>query len=204
MPRRAGKARRTKDPIDAALALAAEQAWGTITLGAIAKRAGLPLAELIERFPSKTAILVAFSRRIDGAMLKAHDLALAGEPAHDRLFDVVMKRLDALAPHRPALRSIVRGAPCDVEAVCAGACALRRSLTLMLEAAGLSSSGLLGAVRRKGLALIYLDTLRVWLNDDSDGFDHTMTRLNGHLQRTARFIEALRGAAAGRARGAET
>jgi len=202
MPRKARRPSAPTDPIDAALALAAERSWRMVSLADIAARAQLPLASLLERHPSKTALLLGFARRIDQAMLEATDASLEGRPAQERLFDVVMRRLDALAPHKDALRSIARGGSCDFEALVCGGLSFRRSLSLMLEAAGLSSSGPFGALRRKGLALVYLDTLRVWMRDDSPDMAATMKALDGHLRRIANLIERVKGWR-GRARGGQ-
>lgn len=195
MPKRAKKTSASKDPVGAALALAAERNWHDVSLEAIAERAGMPLDVLFETYPSKAALLAAFSRRIDAEILAARDGALADRPAHERLFDVVMRRFDALAPYKEALRSVLRGSRFDAEAGLVGACSLRRSLSAMLEAAGLSSSGARGALRRKGLALVYLDTMRVWMNDDSPDMAPTMKALDRHLRRIDRLIRMVRGTA---------
>ena len=50
-----------------------------------------------------------------------------------------------------------------------------------LEIAGVSNSGLLGILRRKALAAIYLSTLRIWIADDSPGFERTMSFLDKRL-----------------------
>jgi AcrR family transcriptional regulator len=179
------------DVVEAALALAAERRWAAVRLDDIAERAGVSLAALLESYPSKAAIVAAFARRIDRAMVEGRDEALADRPATERLFDVVMRRLDALAPYKDGLRSIMRGACLDTEAALVGVCSMRRSLSAMLEAARLSSTGVQGAIQRKGLALIYADTLRVWLGDDSEDMAHTMRVLDGHLRRTDRLIGTL-------------
>ncbi len=195
MPKRARKTRETSDPIEAALALAAERSWREVTLEMVAERAGLTLAALFEAYSSKAALLAGFSRRIDSQVMAARDQALADRPAHERLFDVLMRRFDALAPHKEALRSILRGSLGDAEAGLVGACLLRRSMAAMLEAAGISSSGPCGALRRKGLALVYLDAWRVWLSDDSPDMARTMKALDGHLRRIDRLIRLVRGRA---------
>ena len=192
MPKKAtrkSKARGPSDPIDAALALAAETGWRKVTLGEVAERSGLALGALLEHYPSKTALLIGFQRRLDQAVLAGIDPALGDRPVQERLFDVVMRRLDALAPHKAAISSIVRSGACDLEALVRGGMSWRRSLSLMLEAAGLSSSGPKGVLRREGLALIYLDTLRVWLRDDSADMAATMKTLDTHLRRIARLID---------------
>ena len=64
-------------------------------------------------------------------------------------------------------------------------------MALTLEAAGLGASGLHGLVRVQGLTLIYLDTLRVWLDDDSEDMGKTMATLDRRLGQADRTIATL-------------
>ena len=88
--------------IDAALKLAENQGWRRVTLAAIAAESGEPLSRVYAEFPAKEAILTGFARRIDAAILTEPPEA-AGS-VRDRLFDLLMRRFDALAPHRAAIR----------------------------------------------------------------------------------------------------
>ena len=209
--RAAGKAKRPAakpagkpmDHVDAALELARLQGWRHLSLNDIAAHAHVPLTELYARYPSKTAILDAFAARIDQAMLAAGTAAEADESARDRLFDAVMRRLDALRPYKDSVRAILRDLPFEpASAGCAAFGPFRRGLTWILESAGLDSSGPLGVLRRAGLGLIYLDTLRVWLADDSEDMSKTMAALDQRLRRAEELMGLLpglrrRGAAAG-------
>ena len=178
--------------VDAALKLASERPWARITLGEIAAEAALSLAELHEAAPAKSHIVRAFLRRIDAAVLAgpAPDLS---EPARDRLFDVLMRRFDALKPHKAAVASIVDGLSRDpVQALC-GWPALLRSMSWMLEAAGLDASGIKGALRARGLALVWLTGLRNFLTDESEDLSATMAALDRALKRAEPFGRALDG-----------
>jgi AcrR family transcriptional regulator len=178
--------------IDAALSLAAERGWGRVTLAEIAEKAGLSLAELHHAAPTKTHLLRLWVQRIDAAVL-AGPAADSGESARDRLFEVLMRRLDALKPEKPALASIVDGVSRDpVQAFC-GWPALLRSMAWMLEAAGIDASGLKGALRARGLALVWLATLRTFLTDESDDMAATMATLDRALKRAEPFGRALEG-----------
>lgn len=181
------------DPVDAMLTLVAEQGWHATTLGRIAEASGLSLSELYSRYRSKTDILVAYAHRIDVAML-----AVVGGPAaapgdemavKDRLFEIVMARFDALAAHKDALRVLMRELPSDPVAM---ACFLHRGLgsglDWMLAAAELDTGGLPGMMRRKVLGGIYLDSLRVWLKDDSVDLGATMAHLDKRLEQGLRWL----------------
>jgi AcrR family transcriptional regulator len=169
--------------VDCAFELAAGEAWRRITLADIARESGVPLVDLYDNYPTKTAILNAYVDRIDRAMLAGIEPDLAEEPARDRLFDVIMRRFDAMTPQREGLRAIISETLFDPCLGLWGGCRLSRTLTLMLEAASLGAGGLRGIVRCKGLALVYLPTLRVWLNDDSEDTAKTMAALDRRLAR---------------------
>jgi|AGTN01.3.fsa_nt_gi Bacterial regulatory proteins, tetR family. len=167
--------------IDAALALAAEKGWRGLALADIAERAKVPLAELVEHFPARAAILDAYARRIDHAML-----AGGSDPAEshrDRLFDVVMRRFEAMAKDRRALAAILRQSGDDPWAVLCGGRRFAASMALVLETAGLSSSGLGGMIRTSGIGAVYLYAFKNFLDDDSADLARTMAVLDRALRR---------------------
>ena len=82
-------------------------------MAAIAAEAGLPILTLYRTFPSKPAILCAFSRRIDETVLAAPLDADPDERPRDRVFDLLMRRFDALRPHRDAIEVLGRELPGD-------------------------------------------------------------------------------------------
>lgn len=167
--------------IDAALDLALDRGWRGVSLADIAARAQVPLAELVEHFPTRTHILDGYARRIDRRMM---DGAVdAAESPRDRLFEVVMRRFDAMAPHRAALAVILRDGGADPWALLCGARRFARSMALTLETAGITSAGLTGLARVEGLALAYLYVLRVFLDDDSADLARTMAVLDKALGR---------------------
>jgi hypothetical protein len=64
-------------------------------------------------------------------------------------------------------------------------------MALMLEAAGVSSSGIAGALRTKGLGAIYLATMRDWFRDDSTDKARTMAALDARLRRAESWARRL-------------
>ncbi len=168
--------------ISAALKLSAAKGWRSLSLACIADEAGVGLAELHRAFASKTAIFSGFLDTIDAKVL-AGGKGDADEEPRDRLFDVLMRRFDALDPHKAAIAAILPETLFDPAAASVLAPRLIRSMAWMLEAAGLSSAGLGGRLRAKGLALVYMNALRVWLGDDSPDMAKTMAALDKGLKR---------------------
>lgn len=192
----AGTARRSVSDraIDAAMELAAERGWRDLSLAEIAEAAGLSIAELHAVYPSKQALLSGFVRRIDAVVLAGAEPDARAGSAKDRLFDVLMRRFDALKPYRKALGRILCDQGRDPLAALCGLCLYRRSLATMLEAADLAADGLRGRLRVKGLGLAYAGAFRTWLRDDSDDLAPTMAALDrqlGRLERAARICSRL-------------
>ena len=177
--------------LDAALTLAAENRWRDVTMERIAGEAGTSLARVHEFFPSKASFLTRLMCRTDDQVLFSHDVADEDEPARERLLDVLMRRLDVLAPQRRAIGSMLRDPGADpLGAVCALP-TFAKSVAWSLEAAGISASGLLGIARVKALAAIYLSALRIWMKDETQDFSETMANLDRNLRRAERLVVLL-------------
>jgi AcrR family transcriptional regulator len=173
--------------IDAFMALLAERSIEDIQLSEIAERAEVSLAQLRGEFGSKLEMVAAHIKAIDRAVLAGGDYNIRSEPPRDRLFDVLMRRLEALAPYKAAVHSLMRSAARNPTVCLAlNACALR-SQKFMLQAAGIRVSGVQGFVRMQGMAALFGDVLRVWVHDDDPGLARTMAVLDGHLARGQRW-----------------
>src|ERR1700690_341206 len=195
---KATKATPSGDPgthvIDVALGLAAEKGWRDLALGDIAVAAGLSLAGLYALYPSKAAILGAYSRSIDEAMLAEATPAGGDEPpesAKDRLFDLLMRRFDKLDAHKAGLLRIAEDTGRDPLSLVCSLARLNRSMATTLEAAGISAEGLRGLVRVKGLSAVYLAGLRAWFRDESEDKAKTMAALDRALSRAERLASGL-------------
>jgi AcrR family transcriptional regulator len=173
--------------IDAALACIARQGWRRLSLADIAAEAGLPILRVYRMFQSKPAILRGFFRRVDEAVLAAPLDSEPDERPRDRVFDLLMRRFDALTPYRAALEVLGRELPTDPLAALAAGAGLLRSMRWMLEAAGISGEGLGGALAVKLTAAVYLATLRVWLRDESPDLAPTMAALDRRLRGIERW-----------------
>lgn len=177
--------------IDALMELAAERPWSDIEIPDIADAAGVSLSEFRDLFPSKGAILAGFSKRIDKIVLEGTTDDLEGEPVRERLFDVIMRRLDAITPYKEALRRIVRAVRTDPLTMAALNQMELNSQRFMLAAAGIDTDGPVGMVKLQGAVLVYARTLDTWFEDDDPGLARTMAALDRDLRRGGQFITGL-------------
>jgi AcrR family transcriptional regulator len=168
------------DPIRALLTLAAERPWRRITLRDVAEAAELPFTELYERAPSKMALLAQLSARLDQAALAT--AATASQDVHDRLFDALMARLEAMEPDREALIAIAREA---------GPVALAphfpATARAILEAAGVEAT----PVRLAAMIAVWARVAQVW-RDDEGALNRTMAEIDKRLKEMRRRLARVR------------
>jgi len=176
--------------IQAFMTLLAEHPIERIGLAEIAERAGVTLAELRGEFGSPLAILAAHVKELDREVLAGADADMAEESPRERLFDVLMRRLELLGDHKEAVRSLLHSARRDPPLALALNAMAVRSQQWMLTAAGIGASGPKGMVRAQGLALLFANVLRTWVDDDDDN-TLTLAALDRELARGQRFAGLL-------------
>ena len=154
--------------LEAFMALLAEQPIERIGLNEIAERAGVTLADLRGEFGSPLAVLAAHVKELDRKVLAEIDADMEEESPRERLFDVLMRRLELLSPHKEAVRSLLRSTRRDPPLALALNAMAVRSQQWMLTAAGIGAAGPKGMVRAQGLALLFANVLRTWVDDDDD------------------------------------
>jgi len=189
--------------IRALMALLAEHPWIEIDLSDIAVESGLSLAQLRAEFGSPLAILAAYIKSVDEAVLKGDTTDDTEETPRERLFDVLMRRLDILAPDKDAIASLIHSARRNPPLALALNSLAAQSQRWMLTAAGIKTNGPKGIIRAQGLALMFAQVLIVWLDDDEPGLDRTMAALDRGLtsgQRWSGFLDDLMCIPAGLAR----
>ena len=174
--------------IAAFLTLLANAPFESIGLAEVAGQAGVSLAQLRDEFPSTFAILSAHMKAIDRAVLAADYSDMAEEPERERLFDVLMRRLELLAPHRDAVRSLLRSAGRNPPLAFALNRLAVHSQQWMLTAAGTGVSGPRGMIRAQGLAVLFASVLRTWVSDEDPGQARTMAALDRALGRGQRLL----------------
>jgi ubiquinone biosynthesis protein COQ9 len=179
--------------ITAAFRLAADDGWSRVTVPAACRAAGLPASEARARFPTRASILLRFGQLADQAALT--DAPTEG-PVRDRLFDLLMRRFDALNAQRDGIKALLRALPADPATAMMLACATRNSMRWMLQAAGITATGLRGDLQVKGLMAVWLWGLRTWEKDESEDLSQTMAVIDSALGRAEQVASWMGGAQA--------
>lgn len=176
------------------LHLVATRPLRCIDLAEVAATSGIALSEMRAAYGGVDDLLAAFFRATDRRVLAeggpdAEDFA--GEGPRERLFEVLMRRLDALEPHREAVRALAKAARRDPVLALKLLRLSARSQRWMLAAAGLDCTGLAGSARAKGLALVFARVVAVWLDDDDPGLARTMAALDRELANAGKLLDML-------------
>ncbi|HQT47604.1 MAG: TetR family transcriptional regulator [Acidocella sp. 20-63-7] len=170
--------------VNSAFALAGEKTWAWATPAAAARRAGLDEVEARATFPRCGGIVARFGEMEERYALTG---ALTEGPVRDRLFDILMRRFDFLQLHRPGVLALLRFLPLDPPLALLLARANLAALGRVLEAAGVPATGLRGALRKRGLALVWAYAVHAWTKDESADLAHTMAALDHALDRADLF-----------------
>jgi AcrR family transcriptional regulator len=165
----------------AMLALAAKRPWSGVTLRDIAAEAGVDLGDLYAAAPSKGALLARLSRAYDLAALTSA-AATASDDVHDRLFEAVMARIEAMEADRQALTAMARELP-----VLALAPHFPFTARALLEAAGVEAT----APRVAAMIALWARVVQVW-RDDEGALNRTMAEIDQRLKQARQALSRLR------------
>jgi AcrR family transcriptional regulator len=168
--------------LDAALAEAEADGWYDLRLAAVAARAGLPLAAVLDHYRDADAIADAWFARALAAMLAGDPPDPADAPSQ-RVETVLMRWFAAQQPHRRAAGAMLRAklhlshphhwVPMVFS--------LSRLVHWVLEAARLDARGLARQAEEVGLTLVLLRALPVWQRDPTPGLERTRAMLRRGL-----------------------
>ena len=170
--------------VASALTLAEERGWARVTVVDAARHAGLSLSLARQRFPLQLSILLRLGRMADDVALSDD---MAGGSVRERLFDLLMRRLDVFQQYRNGLRAVLRALPFNpAQAVLLGGATLE-SMRWMADAAGVAATGPAGIVRVGALVGVWTHALRAWEKDENPDMGSTMAALDQALDQAGRF-----------------
>ena len=183
------------DPADESLIAAlwrviAAHGWPGLTMRRLASEAGVEAASLRERFPTRLDLLLLHGRVMDQAVM-AGTIPGQGGSARDRIFDVLMRRLDAMQPHREGILRLFEDMRRDPALALALAPHIGVAMRWMLEAAEVEAKSCEARLLALGLTGVWLATIRAWARDDSPDMGATMAALDSALDRAERIARPL-------------
>lgn len=166
------------------LRVIARDGWHGARADAAAREAGLEAAQLLALAGDPFDVVAGLLQQV--AQDSVAGAAGAGSP-RDRLFDGIMRGLDALQAERAGVLAVI--AARDPGVVALATARVGPAARHLLCAAGLGTTGPAGLVRQAGLVAILARILDVWRRDDSPDMAATMAELDKLLTRAEQLAE---------------
>lgn len=172
----------TDQLVDSLLDALLTRSFHDMTLRQIAADAEMPLAEVLMQVSTKMELLESYAARVDREVLAEDDPDMADEPVRERLFDVLMRRYDALLPNKLSLIQLERDARRDPALGVALIRIVSSSMKRMAVSAHVETDGLKGAMVLAGMMQVHGRVMRVWLDEEDKGQALTMAELDKALR----------------------
>jgi len=170
--------------VTAALSTIEKSGWKTLSLTATARKAKISPATLYEICPDKRALLSLIAKRVDLAMIEKAQETDPDIPPRDRAFDAIIGCFEGMGPLRPAIQVIHDDSAGDPGAILDVLPATVRSANWIADMAGLPTSGWQGFLVTRGIGILLVESLGIWLKDGDD-----LAKTMAHVDRRLRMIE---------------
>lgn len=170
--------------VDAAITLAERDGWEAVRLHEVATACDAGLDDIRAHFREKDEIIDAWLDRADAAMLRRHDSGgLAGLSPRERIRELIVAWLGALAPHRRVTREMVAhklefG---HIHVQFPALLRVSRTVQWIREGALLDAPLPRRALEETAMTALFVKTFLYWLRDDSPQFRNTRRWLDRGL-----------------------
>ena len=171
------------------LKLLSNKSWRILTLKEVKKKSKVKLFE--ELIKNKQELLNNVNSYFDYCLfLKIKNLE---DSSHkDMLFEILMMRFDLLQDNRKAVLSVLKSFKYQPQELIFLLPQVLDSIVSILGYANISSKGIIGQIKIKGILLIYISTFFVWIKDANSSLEKTMTALDSYLDHAGKIIKIIR------------
>ena len=171
----------------------ASDGWQSIDLEKLSHECDFDVLNVTGGIRNKIDLLVAFSAFIDTTFNQSIDVDLKDDqiPIRERLLEALLIRFEALAPYKTGVIKLMKTFPPNPTFVVIGSKSLKLSMEATLTAVGLEAKGIQGAIRLKGLCMIFMSGVCAWAKDNSEDLSATTRILDERLKQTENIISNL-------------
>ena len=168
----------------------ASNSWPSIDLENLSQECDFDVLNVTGGLRNKVDLLVAFSAFIDTTVNQSIDADLKDDqiPVRERLLEALLIRFEALAPYKAGVIKLMKIIPHNPSFAVIGSKSLKLSMEATLTAVGLEAKGIQGAIRVKGLCMIFLGGVYTWSKDNSEDLSATTRVLDERLKQADNII----------------
>ncbi|MGL4426751.1 MAG: hypothetical protein ACRCUQ_03245 [Alphaproteobacteria bacterium] len=176
---------------EAGLACAAQEGWETFSFEHVAQRAEVSLHVVKALFPSKEVFLSRFLVYVDEKA--RNQVCLEGlESLKDQIFELILARLEVLAPYKTWCKEIYEASLRDPSLACAVSRKVLGYVKFMAEVSFRDAPACTQTLGMPLLLGLYLLGFRQWLQDESPDSPATLAFLDNALTYVLPFFHMLR------------
>ena len=165
--------------------------WESISVDKIVKKLKINKKKISNLIKNEKDLLQNINRYFDDQILESSKL-LDQSTSKDMIFEILMMRFDLLNQHR---RSIIRIFNVFIKKPQKFIFLLPSFVESMISMSNISHlkiEGIIGNFKINGLLIIYFSTFLIWIKDESNSLDRTMTALDNYLVRAENFLSILK------------
>lgn len=177
--------------LDTAMQLAETTSWEMLHLHDIATELNISLEQIRQCYPQKDDLVEAWYDRADARALQVtEDPEFLKLSMSERLHQIIMAWLDALAVHKSVSRDMLfyKMEPGHVHLQVLGLLRISRTVQWFREAAQQDSTHLQRIFDEIGLTAIYVMSFVYWMYDNSEHQTHTREFLRHRLERAEPYV----------------
>ena len=171
------------------LLLLNKKSWQDISLSEINKKSKINNFKNI--INNKNDLLKLLNKYFDNIIL-SQSSSIEESSNKDMIFEILMMRFDILETYRVAVTSIFKSFKKTPKDLLFFMPELLDSIIFMMNFTKIDLKGIRGSLKIKGILLIYISTFLVWIRDDSESLDKTMTFLDKYLDKSEKVINYIK------------
>ena len=180
-----------KKIVETILVLLKSKEWKSLSLKEIKKKSNINQFDKLIK--SKKELIKKINEYFDYKLsLELKNIEQSNNK--DMIFEILMMRFDILQNYRKGVISIFQSFKSKPQDILFLLPNILDSIILMINVTNISSKGVTGTLRVKGILLIYISSFLVWMKDDTSSLEKTMIALDKNLDQAGKmlgFINAL-------------
>jgi len=163
-----------------------KKSWHILSLSEVKNKS--KIRSFDELIKSKQELLKILNNYFDyNLSLQAKSLENSNQK--DMIFEILMIRFDILQSNRKGIISIFNSFKKKPQELIFLLPNLLDSIVLMFKFTKISSTGIIGQMKIKGIFIIYISSFLVWIKDDSPSLEKTMKSLDNYLDQAGKILK---------------
>ena len=175
--------------VEVVLFLLKNKNWNDLSLDEIKKKSKIQKFDKLIK--NKKIIINKINEYFDYKLsLKLKDVEQSNNK--DMIFEILMMRFDILQKYRKGILSIFNSfkrKPQDLLFLLPN---IIDSIVLMVNCTNVSTKGIKGQLKIKGIVIIYIFSFFAWMNDDTPSLEKTMITLDKNLDQAGKILSFIK------------